>query len=86
MRVPTSEMAGASCDLLISDYAMLHLSGTELVRMARELHPQLSALIITGYAEADAVNGRPDDVEILLKPFTPAVLQSAVLRTHRPRP
>lgn len=75
-----------SCDLLISDYAMPHLSGTELVRMAREIHPQLSALIITGYAEADAVNGRPDDVEILLKPFTPALLQSAVLRTCRPTP
>jgi signal transduction histidine kinase len=75
---------GGTCDLLISDYAMPHLSGTELVRMAREIHPQLSALIITGYAEADAVNGRPDDVEILLKPFTPAVLQNAVLRTYRP--
>jgi len=75
---------GRKCDLLISDYAMPHLSGTELVRMAREIHPQLSALIVTGYAETDAVNGRPDDVEILLKPFSPAVLQDAVLRTCRP--
>lgn len=69
------------CDLLISDYAMPHVSGTELVRMAREICPDLSALIITGYAEIDALNGRPEGVEILLKPFTPASLEGAVSRT-----
>jgi len=68
------------CDLLISDYAMPHVSGTELVRMARKIFPDLSALIITGYAEAEAVNGRPDGVEILLKPFTPTSLEGAVAR------
>ena len=72
------------CDLLISDYAMPHVSGTELVRLAREICPELSALIITGYAEIDALNGRPDGVEILLKPFTPASLEGAVSRTCAP--
>jgi CheY-like chemotaxis protein len=68
------------CDLLISDYAMPHLSGTEFLREARELCPDVPALIITGYAETDAISDRPVGVEILLKPFTAKALQSAVGR------
>ena len=67
-------------DLLISDYAMPNQSGTEFLRRARELCPDVPALIITGYAEADAISDRPDDVEILLKPFSPAALEAAMER------
>ena len=70
----------ASCDLLISDYAMPHISGTEFLRQARKICPDVPALIITGYAEADAVRDRPESVEILLKPFTPSALEKAVAR------
>jgi PAS domain S-box-containing protein len=68
------------CDLVISDYAMPHLSGTEFVRRARRICPEVPALIITGYAESDAVRDRPEDVDILLKPFTPRALESAIAR------
>jgi CheY-like chemotaxis protein len=68
------------CDLVISDYAMPHLSGTEFVRRARRICPEMPALIITGYAESDAVRDRPEDVDILLKPFTPRALKSAIAR------
>jgi signal transduction histidine kinase len=73
-------LKGGDCnyDLLISDYAMPHLSGTEFLREARELCPGVPALIITGYAEADAISDRPDGVEILLKPFTPRRLEVAL--------
>jgi PAS domain S-box-containing protein len=71
---------GCECDLLISDYAMPHLSGTEFLREARELCPNVPALIITGYAEADAISDCPEGVEILLKPFTPSTLEAAVAR------
>jgi len=71
---------GACCDLLISDYAMPHLSGTEFVRQARQLIPRVPAIIITGYAEADAVRDRPEGVEILLKPFREVALQQALAR------
>jgi CheY-like chemotaxis protein len=71
-------------DLLISDYAMPHLSGAEFVREARDLCPGVPALIITGYAEARAVSGRPEGVEILLKPFTEAALEAAIERACRP--
>ena len=67
-------------DLMISDYAMPHLSGTEFLREARKLCPDVGALIITGYAETDAVRDRPEGVEILLKPFTPSKLEAALAR------
>ena len=60
----------ADWDLLITDYAMPHTSGIELVELARKHRPGLPALIITGYAESEAIGGRPDDVAILAKPFS----------------
>ena len=60
----------ADWDLLITDYAMPHTSGTELVEEARRLRPGLPSLIITGYAESEAIGERPDDVAILAKPFS----------------
>jgi PAS domain S-box-containing protein len=68
------------CELVISDYAMPHLSGTEFLREARILCPDVPALIITGYAEKDAISDRPAEVEVLLKPFTPAALEAAIAR------
>ena len=72
-------------DLMISDYAMPHLSGTEFLREARKLCPGVASLIITGYADADAIKDRPEGVEILLKPFTPAKLEQALERAGRAR-
>jgi PAS domain S-box-containing protein len=68
------------CGLVISDYAMPHLSGTEFLREARLLCPDVPALIITGYAEKDAISDRPAEVEVLLKPFTPNALEAAIAR------
>ena len=70
----------APCDLLISDYAMPQISGTEFVRRARQLIPDVPAIIITGYADAEAVRDRPAGVEILLKPFPEIALQRAMAR------
>jgi len=67
-------------DLIITDYAMPNLSGTELLREARQYCPAVGALIITGYAETGAVRDRPEGVEILLKPFTPPQLEAALAR------
>ncbi|HVL29393.1 MAG TPA: response regulator [Sphingomicrobium sp.] len=57
-------------DLLITDYAMPHKSGTQLVEAARQHCPGLPALIITGYADSEAIGDRPNDVAILPKPFS----------------
>jgi PAS domain S-box-containing protein len=71
-------------DLMISDYAMPHISGTEFLREARELCPDVPALIITGYAEIGAITDRPENVEVLLKPFTPRALEAAIARICAP--
>jgi CheY-like chemotaxis protein len=67
-------------DLLITDYAMPHLSGTDFLREARLLCPDVPALLITGYAETEMIRDRPAGVEMLLKPFTPAKLGAAMAR------
>jgi PAS domain S-box-containing protein len=67
-------------DLLITDYAMPHLSGTEFLREARLVCPEVPALLITGYAEGDMIRDKPAGVETLLKPFTPAQLDGAIAR------
>jgi len=72
--------ADCQCDLLITDYAMPNLSGTEFLRKARKLCPNVPALIITGYAEPGAISDPPEGVEILLKPFTPTALEAAMVR------
>jgi PAS domain S-box-containing protein len=69
-----------SYDVMISDYAMPHLSGTEFLRQARELCPGVPAVIITGYAQPEAISDRPEGVEVLQKPFTQRKLQSALSR------
>jgi PAS domain S-box-containing protein len=70
---------GPDCrDLLITDYAMPHVSGAEVIRQAREVCPGLPAIIITGYADAQSIARRPDDVLVLAKPFTPDQLLAAM--------
>ena len=75
-------LKGGDCnfDLMISDYAMPHQSGTEFLREARDYCRDVPALIITGYAEADAISDRAEGVDVLLKPFTPAKLEAALHR------
>ena len=72
-------------DVLISDYAMPHLSGTDFLREAREICPEVPALIITGYAEAEAIHDRPPGVEILQKPFTAGKLEDVLARVSQER-
>jgi len=69
-------------DLLITDYAMPNLSGTDFLREARLLCPDVPALLITGYAETEMIRDKPEGVETLLKPFTPAALDAAMARVR----
>jgi signal transduction histidine kinase len=72
----------AEWDLLITDYAMPHTSGTSLVHKVRERREGLPALIITGYADSEAIGERPDDVAILTKPFTLEELAHMIAVVH----
>lgn len=65
--------------LLISDVAMPHMDGPELLQRLRLINPSLRALFLTGYAgDPDKDMARLGDVPVLSKPFTIAALAKAV--------
>jgi CheY-like chemotaxis protein len=65
-------------DLIITDYAMPLVSGGDAIHEARALRPDIPAIIISGYADADTISRKPCDVAVLTKPFTPAQLLTAI--------
>ena len=69
---------GTKIDLLITDYAMPHLSGSELVRRARQDRPDLPAIMITGNADAVEAADLADGMLMLFKPFTPDQMHRSV--------
>ncbi len=54
------------------------MSGTELIERARQIRPGLAALIITGYADEQSISRRPDDVQVIAKPFGPEQIRTAI--------
>ena len=64
-------------DLVLSDYAMPRLSGSDLIRQLREIRPTLPAVIITGYAEPN-LQAVDDEVPVLVKPFTVGSLEATL--------
>ncbi len=72
------ENAPDAFDLIVTDYAMPTLSGTELVRRIREICPGMPAIIVTGYADITTISNRPEDVILLSKPFAPQEIDQAI--------
>lgn len=68
-------------DLLVTDYAMPMMSGLELVEAVRRQRPRMPAVIVTGYAQLEAIAARPPDVALVSKPFTAADLTGAIAQT-----
>jgi signal transduction histidine kinase/two-component SAPR family response regulator len=62
--------APADCDLIITDYAMPLMSGCEMLKQARGILPAVPAILISGYADDQALADAPPGVAILRKPFT----------------
>jgi signal transduction histidine kinase len=73
-------------DLVITDYAMPLVSGTDVIVRAREIKPGMPAIIITGYADVKSIARRPENVHVLAKPFTPDQLRAAIATAAAPRP
>ena len=55
--------------VLITDFAMPGLNGVELIAQATQIRPNLKALVITGYPNADGLAELPPHTAILVKPF-----------------
>lgn len=62
--------ANPTIDLLIVDFAMPGMSGTELLERARGKRPEIRAALITGYADYARLSGKFADEIVLKKPFT----------------
>lgn len=70
----------AGFDLLLTDIKMPCLDGLELLRLAKEIDPHLTVVLITGYSTMeDAITAiRLGAQGFLMKPFEPAELVSTV--------
>ena len=74
------EGGAGSVDLLMADYAMPGMSGTELARAVRGKWPELPVIVITGYADAAGLDGQFDETILLRKPFRINELGTAIER------
>ena len=68
---------GLKPDLLLTDHLMPGLNGTDLVRRARQDHPGLRVLLVSGYAESEGV---APDLPRLIKPFRQDELATCLAR------
>jgi len=66
-------------DLIITDFAMPLVSGLDVIRFARNLRSDWPAIIISGFANEEAMKDRPDDVPFLGKPYSDEALVEAIL-------
>jgi signal transduction histidine kinase/ActR/RegA family two-component response regulator len=65
-------------DLLLIDEAMPGMSGTEVIRGARQRLPDLPIILMTGYADADALGQDLQNIVLLKKPFRLHELRAAL--------
>jgi two-component system cell cycle sensor histidine kinase/response regulator CckA len=74
------ELDPADFDLLVTDIVMPGLGGPALASQFRARRPDLRLVFMTGFAERDAADevGQLTVEPLLLKPFTPVTLMTAV--------
>ncbi len=67
-------------DLMVLDYKMPGMSGFDVFDQARQIHPQMSVVLVTGHGTPEIVNeaNRLGFSAILLKPFTSDELRGTV--------
>ncbi|NJM53913.1 MAG: response regulator, partial [Blastocatellia bacterium] len=68
-------------DLLVADFAMPGMNGAEVARAAKERQPGIKVLMVSGYADSDAVEAALGSARQLRKPFDGAELGAAIAET-----
>ena len=72
------EAAPSGYDLIVTDYAMPLMSGSDMLDQARKIRADLPGIIISGYADGRSMAGQPKEVVILTKPFTSEQMKAAI--------
>lgn len=70
-----------SVKVIVSDVRMPEMSGIELLRRVRELHPKVSRIILSGYTELDSVTAAINEVAVfkfLTKPWDDRLLNEQI--------
>ncbi|HUR93714.1 MAG TPA: response regulator [Gemmatimonadales bacterium] len=82
------QRSGVQVDAAVVDVVMPGMSGTELVAMLREVHPELPVLLMSGYTAGDLVQRGLERYTgpLLTKPFTQEGLLAGVDRLLGPLP
>ena len=80
-REALQELARARFDLLVTDHAMPHMTGAQLVAEVQARFPKVAIVLATGYA--DLPPGENVDVPRISKPFSQAELAEALARARR---
>ena len=73
-------------DLVILDFLMPGMTGAEVAREIRALHPRQPILFVSGYSETDAIRAAAPDAVLLAKPFRADALGKAVRQVLVGRP
>src|SRR5690606_21314249 len=68
-------------DVIVADHRMPQMTGVEVLTKVRKLSPRTVRILLTGYADLDAVEGSINDGEVfrfLTKPCPPSQLRDTV--------
>lgn len=65
-------------DVLLTDFAMPGIDGSETIIRARRIRPEIRTLLMTGYADDSMISEKLGMTPILRKPIDPSVLQKAL--------
>ena len=68
-------------DVIIADHRMPNMTGVEVLTAVRSLSPRTVRILLTGYADLDAVEGSINDCEVfrfLTKPCPPQQLRDTI--------
>jgi CheY-like chemotaxis protein len=71
------EASPGSYDFIVTDYAMPLMSGSEMLRIAREIRPALPGIIISGNTDEQSLDTMRSDI-VISKPFTAAEMREAI--------
>ncbi|NIW24692.1 MAG: response regulator, partial [Gammaproteobacteria bacterium] len=68
-------------DVVVADHRMPHMTGVEVLTAVRTLSPRTVRILLTGYADLDAIEGSINEGEVfrfLTKPCAPAQLRATL--------